>query len=69
MLNEIHANVEQLYMEQKIPDALTLDRLKDTPNSALNFRASLNFLNSLLLPALAFVAANLQEVITLIKAL
>jgi hypothetical protein len=62
---------------QKIPEALTLnwlgnlmdyhDPIKDTPNSALNFRASLDFLNSLLLPILAFVAANLKEVITLLN--
>lgn len=77
MLNEIQAKVEELYAEQKIPDAPTLDRLsklmdyhdriKDTPNSALNFRAGLNFLNSLLLPILAFVVANLKEVISLFK--
>ena len=78
MLNEIQTKVEELYQEQKIPDASTLDRLgklmdyhdriKDTPNSALNFRAGLNFLNSLLLPILAFVAANLKDVITLLRA-
>ena len=77
MINEIQTKVEELYMEQKIPDALTLDRLsklmdyhdriKDTPNSALNFRAGLNFLNSLLLPILAFVVANLKQVIGLLK--
>lgn len=77
MLNEIQAKVEDLYAEQKIPDAPTLDRLsklmdyhdriKDTPNSALNFRAGLNFLNSLLLPVLAFVAANLKEVLSLFR--
>ena len=43
------------------------DRIKATPNSALNFRASLNFLNSLLLPILAFVAANLKDVIKILK--
>jgi hypothetical protein len=78
MLNEIQTKVEELYAEQKIPDALTLDRLgklmdyhdriKDTPNSALNFRASLNFLNSLLLPVLAFVVANLKQVVNLFRA-
>ncbi len=77
MLNEIQAKVEELYAEQKIPDAPTLerlsklmdyhDRIKDTPNSALNFRAGLNFLNSLLLPVLAFVVANLKEVLNLFK--
>jgi hypothetical protein len=77
MLNEVQTKVEQLYKEQKIPDEDTLDRLaklmdyhdriKGTPNSALNFRASLNFLNSLLLPILAFVIANLREVLDLFR--
>jgi hypothetical protein len=43
------------------------DRIRDTPNSALNFRAGLNFLNSLLLPILAFVAANLRDVVNFFK--
>src|SRR5574341_1546287 len=77
MLNEVQTKVERLYAEQKIPDAGTLDRLaklmdyhdriKSTPNSALNFRAGLNFLNSLLLPILAFIVANLKEVMGLFK--
>ena len=72
-INEIQKQVEDLCREEKIPDKDTLDRLaklmdyhdriKDTPNSTLNFRAGLNFLNSLLLPVLAFVAANLKDVI------
>jgi hypothetical protein len=76
-INEIQKQVEELYKEEKIPDKETLerlgklmdyhDRIKATPNSALNFRASLNFLNSLLLPILAFVAANLKDVINLIR--
>jgi hypothetical protein len=76
-INEIQTKVEDLYKEKKIPDQDTLDRLgklmdyhdriKTTPNSALNFRAGLNFLNSLLLPILAFVAANLRDVINLMK--
>jgi hypothetical protein len=77
MLNEVQTKVERLYAEQKVPDAGTLDRLsklmdyhdriKSTPNSALNFRAGLNFLNSLLLPVLAFIVANLKEVIGLFR--
>jgi ABC-type dipeptide/oligopeptide/nickel transport system permease component len=43
------------------------DRTKSTPNSALYFRASLNFLNSLLLPILAFVFANLDKVMDVIR--
>jgi hypothetical protein len=42
------------------------DRIKSTADSALNFRSSLNFLNSLLLPVLAFVFTNLDKVTTLI---
>jgi len=43
------------------------DRIKSTPNSALNFRSSLNFLNSLLLPILAFILANLDKVLDVIR--
>ena len=77
MLNEVQAKIEKLYSGEEIPDKDTLDRLsklmdyhdriKSTPNSALNFRASLNFLNSLLLPILAFVFANLDKVIDVIR--
>ncbi len=72
MLNEVQAKIEKLSGAEDIPDKDTLDRLsklmdyhdriKSTPNSALNFRASLNFLNSLLLPILAFILANLDKV-------
>lgn len=73
ILNEVQTKVEELYKERKIPDKETLDRInelmdyhdriKGTPNSALNLRAGLNFLNSLLLPILAFVIANFKEVL------
>jgi hypothetical protein len=76
-INEIQKQVEELYKGEKIPDKDTMDRLgklmdyhdriRDTPNSALNFRAGLNFLNSLLLPVLAFVAANLRDVVNFFK--
>jgi len=72
MLNEVQAKIEKLSGAEDIPDKDTLerlsklmdyhDRIKSTPNSALNFRASLNFLNSLLLPILAFILANLDKV-------
>jgi len=72
MLNELQSKIEALYSKEKIPEKEGLDRLeklmnyhdrvKATPNSALNFRSSLNFLNSLLLPVLAFVLANLDIV-------
>jgi hypothetical protein len=77
MLNELQAKIEKLAGGEDIPDKDALDRLsklmdyhdriKSTPNSALNFRASLNFLNSLLLPVLAFVLANLDKVVDVIN--
>jgi hypothetical protein len=77
MLNELQTKIEKLSGGDEIPDKDTLDRLsklmdyhdriKATPNSALNFRASLNFLNSLLLPILAFILANLDKVRDLIR--
>ncbi len=72
-LNEVQTKIENLNEAGKIPDKDTLerldklmnyhDRIRDTPNSALNFRAGLNFLNSLLLPVVAFVVANFKDVI------
>ena len=77
MLNELQTKIEKLSGGEEIPDKDSLDRLsklmdyhdriKSTPNSALNFRASLNFLNSLLLPILAFILANLDKVIDVFK--
>jgi hypothetical protein len=77
MLNQVQTKIERLYAGEKIPNRDTLeqleklmnyhDRIKSTPNSALNFRASLNFLNSLLLPILAFVATNIPGIVELIQ--
>ena len=77
MLNEVQEKIEKLYGGEEIPDKDALerlsklmdyhDRIQSTPNSALNFRASLNFLNSLLLPILAFVFANLDKVLDVIR--
>lgn len=77
MLNEVQTKIENLSKGGKVPDKAELerleklmnyhDRIRDTPNSALNFRSGLNFLNSLLLPVVAFVVANFQEVIALFK--
>jgi len=74
-LSEIQAKIETLEAEEDIPSEKTLahlgklmdyhDRIKATRNSALDLRAGLNFLNSLLLPLLAFVLANLKEVLKL----
>jgi hypothetical protein len=77
LLNELQEKIEKLSGADEIPDKDGLDRLsklmdyhdriKATPNSALNFRASLNFLNSLLLPILAFILANLDKVIEVMR--
>lgn len=74
-LNEIQAKIETLEAQEDIPSEKTLvhltklmdyhDRIKATRNSALDLRAGLNFLNSLLLPLLAFLLANLKEVLKL----
>jgi hypothetical protein len=74
-LNEIQAQIERLRAHEEIPSEKTLahlgklmdyhDRIKATRNSALDLRAGLNFLNSLLLPLLAFLLANLKEVLKL----
>jgi hypothetical protein len=76
-LNEVQARIERLSAAQDLPDKDTLerlaklmdyhDRIDATPNSALNFRSSLNFLNSLLLPVLAFLIGNLKDVISFFK--
>jgi hypothetical protein len=70
-LNEIQAKIEMLEAEEDVPSEKTLahlgklmdyyDRIKATRNSALNLRAGLNFLNSLLLPLLAFILGNLDQ--------
>ena len=72
-LNEIQAQVEELHSKEPILNAETLghidkimdyhDRIKSTRNSALDLRSTLNFLNSLLLPVIAFILANLQQII------
>jgi hypothetical protein len=43
------------------------DRVKATRNSALDVRAALGFLNSLLLPLLAFALANLDKIVALFR--
>jgi hypothetical protein len=72
-LNEIQAEVERLQAEGKLTDKETMEsanrlmdyhnRIKATRDSALDLRAALNFLNSLLLPLLAFLLANLGKVL------
>ena len=63
-LNDLQSKIESLSNAASIPDREMLehiqklmdyhDRIKNTPNSALDFRTGLNFLNSLLFPILAF---------------
>jgi hypothetical protein len=43
------------------------DRVKATRGSALDLRATLNFLNSLLLPLLGFLLANVDRVLALFR--
>lgn len=72
-LNGIQAQVEELQAQEQILSEETLghidklldyhDRIRATRNSALNIRAGLNFLNSLLLPLIAFVLTNLNQII------
>lgn len=74
-LKDIQAKIENLANQADVPSQETLahiaklveyhDSIKNTPNSALNFRSSLNFLNSLLLPVIAFLLANIDKVIGL----
>ena len=71
-LNQIQARIERLEIEGNIEDKDTMETVQrlieyhnqilETPNSALNFRAGLNFLNSLLLPLIAFILGNLDLV-------
>ena len=72
ILNEIQTEVEALQKPENLVNKEMMeavnrlmdyhDRIKATRNSALDFRAGLNFLNSLLIPLLAFILANLDRV-------
>lgn len=74
-LNGIQIQVETLQAQESILGEETLDhidklmdyhdRIKATRNSALDFRAGLSFLNSLLIPVFVFVLANLDNVLSL----
>jgi hypothetical protein len=76
-LNEIQSQTERLRTQEEIPSEKTLahlsqlmdyhDRVKATRNSALDLRASLNLINSLLLPLLAFLLAHLGEIVALFR--
>jgi hypothetical protein len=77
ILKEIQAQVEELQAQIHIPSEQALeqisklmdyhDRIKATRNTALDFRAGLNYLNTLLLPLLGFVLGNLEKIQTLFR--
>ena len=74
-LSEVETRIEQLLPQLDTKDREAReeinwlmdyhDRIKSAPNSALHFRAMLEFVNSLILPLLAFLLANLKEIIDL----
>jgi hypothetical protein len=76
-LNAIQSQIERLRSQEEILSEKTLthlgklmdyhDRVKATRNSVLDLRASLSFINSLLLPLLAFLLANLGEIMTFFR--
>ena len=76
-LNKVQAAIDKLKAEQSIVDKETMeainrlmdyhDRVRATRSSALDLRAGLNFLNSLLLPLVAFLLANLEKLLEFLK--
>jgi hypothetical protein len=76
-LEEIQITIEALRVREEVPWPETLDhlaklmdlhdRIRETPNSALNLRAGLNVVNSLLIPLLAFVLANVDRVAAFVR--
>jgi hypothetical protein len=76
-LGEVEAQMEQIqanatFNEKDARETINWlmdyhDRIKSTPNSALRFRAILEFVNSLILPLLAFVLTHLKEIVSLFR--
>jgi hypothetical protein len=74
-LNEAQAKIETLQASKNFEDKETMDsinrlmdyhdRVKATRDSALDFRTYVSFINSLLLPLLAFILGNLDLVLNL----
>ncbi len=73
-LGEVQAKIEQLLAEPGLAKETREtvnwlldyhDRIKATHNSALDLRAALGFLNSLLLPLLTFALTNLDKILAL----
>lgn len=75
MLNDVQTKIETLLTGTEIPTEETLehleklmnyhDRIRNTPNSALDFRAVLNVLNSILLPLITLILANWSTIVAL----
>ena len=76
-LTEVQAKIERLQADANLAEKETRealnwlmeyhDRIKSTRNSALDLRAVLNFVNSLLLPLVAFLLANLGAIVALFR--
>lgn len=76
-LNEIQEEVERLHSSEKLGEKETMetinrlmdyyDRIKNTRNSKVDTGAVLNLINSLLLPLLALVLGNIDNIIALVK--
>lgn len=73
-LDGLQDQIDELLEDPRFPEDGTLDKVNvlrehhdsicKTPNSTIDFRAWLNYLNSLLLPFLAGALANLQQVLS-----
>jgi hypothetical protein len=76
-LREIQSQEEKLQDVENFSDKETMeainrlmdyhDRVKRTRNSAIDLSTTLNFINSLLLPVIAFVIGNINLVLSLFK--
>jgi len=76
-LKEIQIRVERLHASKKLGENDTMqtinrlmdyhDRIKDSSNSSINVGAVLNLVNSLLLPLIALILANLDKILNLFK--
>lgn len=76
-LNGIQAQIEELQMKENVLSQKTLEhinelldyhhRIQTTRNSALNIRAGLSLLQSLLLPLIGLLLANLLDILDLLS--
>jgi hypothetical protein len=74
ILNDIQTQVEELLGRDRLMSRTTLDhvdklmkchdRIKSTPNSALDFHAVLGYFNSLLVPIVGVLLGNLEKIIS-----